>query len=61
MTTFETLKECEASLIIEEYEKDNDYTKSINIIFDKNNNYKIKSYREEIIKKEDKLNRLIFA
>ena len=53
MTTFETLKECKASLIIEEKNSkpNNNYTKAIIIRFDGNNEYKIYTYRaKEIIK-----------
>lgn len=49
MTTFETLKECKASLVIEEYNNEKDYTKSVNVIFDGKNEYNIKSYRAEKI------------
>ena len=53
MTTFETLKECMASLIIEEYDpKTTDYSKSVTIRFDNKNEYKIRSYRANDIKKE---------
>lgn len=47
MNTFGTLKKYEASLIIEEYNKPSkdNYTKVINIKFDKKNEFKIKSYR----------------
>jgi len=48
MNTFDTLRKCNASLIIEEFnkpEKDN-YTKAIMIKFDNKNEFKIKSYRE---------------
>ena len=48
MNTFDTLRKCNASLIIEEYNepsKDN-YTKAIMIKFDGKNEFKIKSYRE---------------
>ena len=48
MTTFETLKECKASLVIEEYKKE-DYTKSVNVIFDGKSEYNINSYRVEKI------------
>lgn len=47
MNTFDTLRKCKASLIIEEIgkpTKDN-YTKSIIIKFDNKNEFKIKSYR----------------
>lgn len=47
MNTFDTLRKCNASLIIEEYNepsKDN-YTKALIIKFDNKNEFKIKSYR----------------
>lgn len=47
MNTFDTLRKCKASLIIEEYNepsKDN-YTKALLIKFDNKNEFKIKSYR----------------
>lgn len=52
MTTFATLKECKASLIIKEKHemKNNDYTKAVIIKFDGKNEYKVSSYREEKIK-----------
>lgn len=51
MTTFETLKECKASLIIEEYNPETtSYTKCITIKFDGKNKYKIYSYRANEIK-----------
>ena len=48
MNTFETLRKYQASLTIEEYNKPSkdNYTKVINIKFDKNNEFKIKTYRE---------------
>lgn len=51
MTTFTTLKECKASLIIkEEHEmRNNDYTKAVIIKFDGKNKYKVSSYREDKI------------
>lgn len=60
MTTFETLKECKGSLIIEEYNHDpTNFTKSITIRFDNKNEYKIRSYRTEQIKEQDEENRVI--
>lgn len=49
MTTFETLAETKASLIITEYPKtkENIYTKCITIKFDRKKQYKICSYRAE--------------
>ena len=60
MTTFETLKETKASLIIEEkHEMNNtDYTKAVRIRFDGKNEYRISSYRAEKIKKQKKDNRI---
>ena len=54
MNTFETLEKYKASLKIEEIgkpSKDN-YTKVISIKFDNKNEYNIKSYRQEKIRKE---------
>ena len=60
MTTFETMKQCMASLIIEEYENNiNNYTKSITIRFDGKNEYKIRSYRAYIIKKQSIDDRIV--
>ncbi len=60
MTTFETLKECRASLIIEEYNPETtNYTKSVTIRFDNNNEYKIRSYRAKEIRKLNKDKRII--
>lgn len=52
MTTFETLAETKASLIITEYPKtkDNTYTKCVTIKFDGKKQYKIVSYRSEELK-----------
>ncbi|MBP3502857.1 MAG: hypothetical protein J6K42_05240 [Clostridia bacterium] len=60
MTTFETLKECKASLIIEEKNPLNnkDYTKAVKVRFDGKNEYKICSYRSEDIIKKCKDNRI---
>lgn len=57
MTTFETLKETNASLIIEEKHEmnDNDYTKAVIIRFDGKNEYKIRSYRSKQIGKSDRI------
>lgn len=54
MTTFETLSKTKGSLIIEEKHPMNntDYTKAIKIKFDNKNEYRIKSYRAEEIKKQ---------
>ena len=53
MTTFETLNETKASLIIEEIspEDSSNYTKSVTIRFDGKCEYRIKSYRAQEIKK----------
>lgn len=60
ITTFETLKECKGSLIIEEYNNHTmKFTKSITIRFDNKNEYKIYSYRAKQIKEQDKENRII--
>ena len=61
MTTFETLKETKASLVIEEKQPMNntDYTKIVAIRFDGKSEYRIKSYRAEKIKKQRKDNRII--
>lgn len=63
MTTFETLKDYKASLIIEERHevKENDYTKSVIIRFDGNNEYKIRSYRGNQIRNKIKDNRIIIG
>lgn len=60
MTTFQTLKETKASLIIEEkHEMNNtDYTKAVRIRFDGKNEYRISSYRAEKIKKQKTDNRI---
>ena len=61
VTTFETLKECKASLIIQERHLPNktDYTKSVTVRFDGKNEYKILSYRAEDIKSQSKGDRII--
>lgn len=59
-TTFETLRECKASLIIEENEQINTgYTKTIIIRFDEKNEYIVKTYRDKKLKLKDKNNRII--
>lgn len=59
MTTFNTLKETKASMEIEEYEKNSKtYTKTVKVIFDNKNEYRIKSYRKEEIKNLDKESRI---
>ena len=54
MNTFDTLRKCKASLIIEEFNKPSkdNYTKVIMIKFDNKNEFKVKSYRENEIKIE---------
>lgn len=60
MTTFDTLKECKASLVIEEYNPETtNYTKSVTIRFDGKNEYKIISYRAEKIKEQKHERRII--
>lgn len=61
LTTFETLKECKASLIIEERHeiKEDDYTKSVTIRFDGKNEYRIRTYRVNDIKEKVIDNRII--
>lgn len=59
MTTFETMKECGASLVIEEYDKKTThYTKSVTIRFDGKNEYRLYSYRHKEIKKASKDKRI---
>ena len=58
MTTFETLKECKASLEIEEF-NNKEYTKAVIIRFDGKNEYRIHSYRAEEIKNKIQDNRII--
>lgn len=54
MTTFETMRECKASLIINEKEpSESDYTKSVTMRFDEKNRYIIETYRSEDIMKND--------
>lgn len=61
MTTFETLKETKASLIIEEKHpiQNMDYTKAVIIKFDGKSEYRICSYRAEELKKNNKDKRII--
>lgn len=56
MTTFETMKECKASIEIEEIGKKSvsNYTKAVKFVFDKKGEYSIKSYRKPLL--ENKLN-----
>lgn len=61
MTTFETLKETKASIIIEERHKmtANDYTKAVKIRFDGKREYKICSYRANEIEKQNSKRKVI--
>lgn len=61
ITTFETLKQCNASLIITEMNKidDKNYTKSVTIRFDKKHEYKVISYRANEIKKVNNRSELL--
>ena len=61
ITTFETLKNTKASIIIEEKHPMNktDYTKAVRIKFDNKNEYSIYSYRAEEIKSKTTNNRII--
>lgn len=60
ITTFETLKECKASLEIEEKGpiSSSEYTKAVKIIFDGKSEYRIYSYRSEEISKNSIDNRI---
>lgn len=59
MTTFETLNKCKASLIIDEINfKNSNFSKSVNIVFDKKHEYIVRSSRIEEIKKYNKDNRI---
>lgn len=60
LTTFETMKQTGASLIIKEFQPEKAYyTKSITIRFDNKNQYKICSYRFDEIKKYKKQKRIL--
>lgn len=61
MTTFETMKECGGSLIIEERQvnHENNYTKAVRFRFDNKNEYKICSYRSDEIRKHSNNDRII--
>lgn len=59
MTTFNILREVKGSLIIQEYNSDNYYTKSVNIRFDGKNEYKICSYRANKLKEVIRDKRII--
>jgi len=61
ITTFETLKETKASLIIREEDtlKKNHFTKAVIIRFDNKYQYKICSYRANQIKKQNKNRKIV--
>ena len=61
MNTFDTLRRHEASFIIEEYGKPvkDNFTKALKFKFDKKNEFKICSYREDKIKDKNLENNLI--
>ena len=61
LTTFETLNETKASLIIKELSssKENHYTKAVIIRFDKKHQYKICSYRAKEIKEKNKDRKIV--
>ena len=61
MNTFDTLRKHKASFVIEEYGKPvkNNFTKALKFIFNQNNEFKIYSYRNEEIEKENKENNLL--
>lgn len=61
INAFDTLNKYKASIIIEEFGKESkdNYTKAVIIKFDKNNNYKINSYRAEKIKEKEPKNIIV--
>ena len=61
MNTFDTLRKHKASLVIEEYGKPvkNNFTKALKFIFNGKSEFKIFSYRNEKIEKENKENDLV--
>ena len=59
LTTFETMEETKASLIITEYLPKEQYTKCITIRFDDKNEYKIISYRADEIREKDSDEKII--
>lgn len=60
LTTFETLKECKASLIIEEINfKNSNFSKAIHVLFDNNSKYVIKTNRIEDFKNYNISDRII--
>lgn len=54
MTTFQTLRECGASLEITEKHPDSSYSKSVAIRFDGKNRYLIKTYRPDLFPASDR-------
>ena len=52
MTSFETLKKANASIIITEYEPDKPFRKTITFKFDGKNEFNIKTYRYELLKEK---------
>ncbi len=54
ITTFQTLKEINASFVIEEFDKpnDNNYTKALRFIFDGKSDFKIVTYRYKELKEK---------
>ena len=60
LTTFGTLDKCKASLVIDEINfKNSNFSKSVNIIFDRKHEYIVRSSRTEEIKKSDENSRII--
>ena len=59
VTTFETIRECKASLIIKENHPQSRYTKAVMIRFDGKNEYRISSYRASMIKEKNQDGRII--
>jgi len=59
VTTFETIRECKASLIIKENHPQSRYTKAVMIRFDGKNEYRISSYRAIMIKDKNQDGRII--
>ena len=54
MKTFETMRECGASLIIKEIKPGGVFSKSVTIRFDRKNQYIIESYRPDDFPKSDR-------
>lgn len=62
LTTFETMNKTKASLFINEKKPaDYNYTKSISIIFDDLNEYRVNSYRKNIISEKNKNNKIVLT